>query len=118
MRLNITARHFKLPEEIRDYAEKEVERLNKYYNGIIDTEVILSWEKFHRMAEITIAVYGTVLKSQVRSEEMHKAIKEAVDKLERQLVKYKGKMHAFNHEKVSDEQAVREMNQDIQNEEE
>ena len=39
MNLNITARHFKLTDAIRDFAETEVTRLKKYHDGIIDGEV-------------------------------------------------------------------------------
>ena len=77
--------------------------MKKYYDGIIDAEMILSWEKFYRMAEIKIAVFGTVLTAQERSEDMRKAIKLAVDKIERQLLKYKDKRHGFTHEKVVNE---------------
>jgi len=99
MRITITARHFKLPENIKNYAQREVMRLEKYYDGIIDTEVVLSWEKFYRMAEIKMRVFGTTLTSQEREEDMKKAIKQSIEKMERQLLKYKNKLHDFNHEK-------------------
>jgi len=105
MRMNITARRFKLNEDLREFTEKEVGRLSRYYEGIVDIEVILSWEKFYRLAEIKIGVHGTILTAQERSEEMHKAIRLTVDKLERQLVKYKDKLHAFGHEKAVEKTA-------------
>lgn len=99
MRITITARRFKLPENIKTFTQKEVMRLEKYYDGIIDTEVILSWEKFHRLAEINVHVYGTTLTTQDREEDVRKAIKSAIEKMERQLIKYKDKMHSYDHEK-------------------
>lgn len=100
MRINITARHFKLSEEVKVYTEKEVYRLKKYYDGIIDVDVILGWEKNDRMAEVRISVYGTVLTARERSNDMHKSIDRAVDKLERQLIKYKDRMHQIDHTKT------------------
>ncbi|MFC1570058.1 ribosome hibernation-promoting factor, HPF/YfiA family [bacterium] len=99
MRITITARHFKLPENIKNFTQREVMRLEKYFDGIIDAEVVLSWEKFYRMAEIKMRVFGTTLTSQEREEDMRKAIKHAIEKMERQLLKYKNKLHDFNHEK-------------------
>ena len=100
MRTKITARHFKLNEELKTFVEDEVMRLKKYYSGIIDTEVILSWEKFHRLAEIHVTVFGDRLKAEERSEDMHKSVTLAVDKLERQVIKYKERLHHFEHEKA------------------
>ena len=113
MRINITARHFKLSEKMKEYAEKEVFRLKKYYDGIIDAEIILSWEKKYRMAEIKIAVYGTILTAHERSEDMYSSIKEAVDKLERQLIKYKENLRKFDHETINKEEVQVEDNKEL-----
>ena len=103
MRLNITARHFKMSESLKIYTEKEVQRLKKYFDGIIDIEVILDWEKNHRIVEINISVYGTLLTAQEQSNDMKRAINGAIDKLERQLLKYKERLRKFDHEKLMDE---------------
>lgn len=103
MRINITARHFKLKDELKQFTEKEIQRLQKYYDQIIDAEVVLEWQKIHRRAEIKMTVYGTVLTAQYRADEMHKAINGAIEKMERQLKKYKEKLQGFDHEKVTGE---------------
>jgi putative sigma-54 modulation protein len=119
MRITITARRFKLTEEIKNFAQREVMRLEKYFDGIIDTEVILSWEKFYRMAEIKMRVFGVTLTSQEREEDMKRAIKLAIEKMERQLIKYKNKLHGFDHEKAvpqsieSEEGEATELNEEI-----
>ena len=100
MRINITARHFKMTDKIKDYANKEVFRLKKYYDGIIDVDIVLGWEKKDRIAEINISVFHTLLNAQERSEDMLLAIHGAVNKLERQIIKYKERLHGFEHEKT------------------
>jgi putative sigma-54 modulation protein len=109
MRINITARHFKLSDELRDFTEKELHRLKKYYDQIIDAEVILEWQKIHRTAEIKMSVYGTMLTAQAQAEEMHKAVNSAIDKMERQLIKYKDKLRNFDHEKTAGETITSEI---------
>jgi putative sigma-54 modulation protein len=91
MNITITARHFKAPEPLKDFARKEVARLKKYYDGIIEGEVILSWEKLTQIAEINLNVYGQQLAAKEKSEDIRKSITLAVDKLERQVKKYKEK---------------------------
>jgi putative sigma-54 modulation protein len=118
MRITITARRFKLPENIKNYAQKEVMRLQKYFDGIIDCEVILSWEKFYRMAEIKIKVMGTVLTSQERTDDMKKSIKQASEKMERQVIKYKDKLHDFVHEKPLEEPATITVEEEVYDDEE
>ncbi len=102
MRINITARHFKLSDPLKEFIEKEVRRLKKYYNGIIDAEVIVDAEKKFRLIEIKINVYGTILTAHESAEEIQVGVREAVDKLERQLIKYKEKLRGFEHEKGVD----------------
>jgi putative sigma-54 modulation protein len=117
MRITITARKFKLQESLKNFTQREVMRLEKYYNGIMDTEVILSWEKFYRMAEIKMHVFGTMLTTQERADDMRKAIKLSIEKMERQLVKYKDKMHHFDHEKpVPESISESEENGSLENE--
>jgi len=112
MRINITARRFKLSDELKDYAENEVMRLKKYYDEIIDTEVILAWEKNDRLAEINVGLNGTKLSAHDRSEDLHKSITLAVDKLERQIQKYKGRRHGFDHESLASMAPVSEATDD------
>jgi putative sigma-54 modulation protein len=89
-----------MTEDLKAYTEEEVYRLKKYYEPIIDVDVILSWEKRDRIAEINIGVYGTTLTSHERSDDLRRSISRCVDKLERQLKKYKERMRNFEHEKI------------------
>jgi len=101
MRVTFTARHFRPSDRLKDVAKEEVERLQKYYDGILDCEIILDYVKQQQIAEIVIKVYGTKLAVVEKSEDMYKSINLAVDKLERKLKRYKGKRREFDNEKVS-----------------
>ena len=101
MRINITARRFKLSEDVKDFAETEVQRLKKYHQDILDVEIILSWERNDRIAEINLAVLGNKLTAHELSEDMKKSIVLSVDKLERQIRKFKDKKQSFEHKKIN-----------------
>jgi ribosome hibernation promoting factor len=94
MNVQFTARHFKAHEGLKQYAMGQIETLKKYYDGILNGTVTLSFEKVRdsvKIAEISLKVYGTNLVAAEKSEDFYKSIDVAVNKLERQLVKYKGK---------------------------
>lgn len=95
MHIHFTARRFKAHETVRDHAIDSVKRLDKFYDGIVRADVILSYERTLnslKTAEINLHVHGTVLFAKEKSEDFHKSIDLAVDKLERQLDKYKMKL--------------------------
>lgn len=101
MQIKVTARHFKLSEELKNYAENETLKLTKYYDDIIDSEVILGWENNDRIAEINLSVFNKILSAHKRSDNMKKSIDMCMDKLKRQLKKYKDRRRDFEHEKVN-----------------
>ncbi|MAT38486.1 MAG: ribosomal subunit interface protein [Ectothiorhodospiraceae bacterium] len=94
MDMQFTARHFKAHEGLKQYAISQVSTLKKYYDGILKGKIVLDYEKPKdslKTAEIQLAVFGTNLIATEKSENFYKSIDNAVDKLERQLVKYKNK---------------------------
>lgn len=92
MNLNITARRFKLKEDLRSYVEEKAAKLNRYYDGILKIEVILGWEKLMRNAEIKINVNGKQIVIKETSDELRKSFDLALDRAERQLKRYKSKI--------------------------
>lgn len=103
MKMKFTARHFKAPERLKIYIEKKVKKLDKFYDGIIETEVICDWQKVDQIVELRTKVYGTTLIIKEKSDDMYQSVDMAVDKLENQMKKYKTKLHKHGHEKVTEE---------------
>jgi putative sigma-54 modulation protein len=99
MDIHFTARRFKAHDAVKEHAINAVQRLDKYYDGIVRGDIILSYERSTnslKMAEINLRVHGTVLTAKERSEEFLKSIDLAIEKLERQLAKYKTKVRTKN----------------------
>lgn len=117
MRLGITARKFKLTEELRAFVEDEVSRFNKYYDGIIDVDVILGWEKNDRLAEMKVMVFNKTLTATEKTEDMKKSITLVADKIERQIIKYKSRLKKFDHEKITVEPEIAVEDEDFYEEE-
>ncbi|RPI01240.1 MAG: ribosome-associated translation inhibitor RaiA [Calditrichaeota bacterium] len=102
MRVTFTARHFKTSDRLKEYAIEQANRLKKYYDDILDVEIILDYVKLEQVAEIVLKVYGQKLAVVEQSEDMYKSISLAVDKLERKLLKYKEKLRKFDKEGIAE----------------
>jgi putative sigma-54 modulation protein len=102
MRVTFTARHFKTSERLKEFATDEVRRLKKYYDDILDVEIILDFVKLEQVAEIGVKVYGQRLTVIEKSEDMYKSISLAVDKLERKLLKYKEKLRHYDKDRIAE----------------
>lgn len=103
MNVHFTARHFRARPDVKSHAIDAVEKLGKYYDGILSAEIILSFERTTnsvKTAEIVLHVYGGVLTAKQKSAEYMKSIDAAVAKLEVQLEKYKAKLRGKNKTKV------------------
>jgi len=94
MRTKIASLHFKASETLKDFAQLEVGRLEKFTEDIIGCEIEFTFTKAQKEAHIHLNVDGTVLNALGASDDFMKSTVLAVDKLEQQLKKLKGKMQS------------------------
>lgn len=92
MNIQITVRNVELTDAIRSYVEKKVSKLKKYFDQVIEIHVVLEVQKNVHIAEILVNAKGVFLKGIEKSEDLYASIDLAMDKIERQLVKYKEKL--------------------------
>jgi len=96
MDIHFTARHFKANKELRDYAISSIQKLDRFYDGILRSDIILSYERQRnsvKIVEINLRVHRQVLNVKEKSDDYYKSIDLAIDKLIRQLDKFKSKLH-------------------------
>ena len=97
MDVHFTARKFKAHDNVKDHALGAVKKLDKYYDGIVRSDIILSFERKTnslKTAEVNLHVHGTMLSAKEKSDDFLKSIDLAIEKLERQLHKYKTKLRS------------------------
>jgi putative sigma-54 modulation protein len=95
MEIHFTARKFKAHDTIRNHAIESVKKLDKFYDGIVRGDIILSYERptqSVKKAEINLHVFGTHLTAKEKSDDFFKSIDLTIVKLEHQLEKYKTKL--------------------------
>lgn len=91
-----TARHFKAHDSLKEYAEEESMKFAKIYDGIIKTEVILSFDKPEnsiKHAEIIVhAKNNHTFTAKESSDDFMKSIIGSMEKVETQIRKFKDKL--------------------------
>jgi putative sigma-54 modulation protein len=103
MDIRITARHFTANDSLREYAFSALKKLERYYNGIVNADMVLSFQKLQnsiKTVELQVKVYGTVLRAVSESEDFSKSVDEAIEKIERQIQRYKSKMREKERIKI------------------
>jgi len=94
--VEVRGHHFDPSVEMQDYATKRVERLGRYFEGLRRLELVLKHDgRAGFQAELVAhAVRGKRLVAEGSAvESMAVAIDTAVDKMERQLVRFKERLH-------------------------
>lgn len=106
MKFTFTSRHFKAHDPLKEIAQNEVDRINKFYDGIIKCEVILSFEKVTNSIKIAEFIVNTnnhhTFKSREQSEDFKVSIEGAADKIISQLKKYKEKLKSNHNSRFND----------------
>ncbi len=95
MNYNIRGERMDVTEALRDYVEKKLSRLDKYFDTppASDVNVTLSVIKDLHSVEVTIPFPGMMLRAEERNGDMYASIDLVADKLERQIRKHKTKVN-------------------------
>ncbi len=97
--VDIFVKEMELTDDIRDYIGKKIPRLDRYLDQIDETRIDLAYAKNARepknrfVAQITLRGRGFILRAEERADEIKSAIDMVMDKIERQIERYKGKKY-------------------------
>ena len=95
MQVTTTFRHMEQSDALKSYAEEKLERIAKYIDEPINAQVYFTVEKkIRHIVEIVITAKGVSTKASEATNDMYAAIDAVVDKIERQLKRYKEKIKA------------------------
>jgi putative sigma-54 modulation protein len=93
MQIEVRGKNIEVTPALNDYAVKRIGKLGKYVDQEVSAYVALSVEGELQKVEVTIALSGLILRSEVLLTDLYAAIDEVVEKLERQLEKHKTKLY-------------------------
>ena len=102
MNYNIRGENIEVTPAIREYVEKKVSKLNRYFTETPNANVNVNLKVYHdkkAKVEITIPMPQLVLRAEEVHTDMYAAIDLITDKLERQIRKHKTKVNRKVREK-------------------
>ena len=91
MNVEYTGRQYEITPAVRKQVEHGLGKLAKLFGSTFDSHVILTLEKHRNIAEITIKIRNHPIVGVAEATDMTAAVGEALDKIDRQAVKYKSR---------------------------
>ena len=97
MNMNITGNHLDITPAIRDYVVAKLDRVARHFDHVIEVNVVLSVDKLRQKVEANLHTRGKDIHVEAIDPDMYAAIDALADKLDRQVLKHKGK-HSRRHQ--------------------
>jgi len=102
MKFNVRGENIEVTPALRDYAEKKILKLERYFTETPDANVHVNLKVYQdktSKVEVTIPLPNLVLRAEETNNDMYAAIDLITDKLERQIRKHKTKVNRKFREK-------------------
>ncbi len=93
----VIGRNMELNQRLQEYAEKKLQKIERHLNEVDETRVEFAHNRSARSntdrytAQITTRVKGVLLRTEERSDDLFAAFDAALDKMMRQIERYKGR---------------------------
>lgn len=120
MKYNIRGENIEVTSAIREYVEKKISKLERYFDTppATDVHVNLSVYNDEQRIEVTIPMTDLLLRGEEQHLDLYAAIDLVVDKLERQIRKYKTKVNRRFRQKGGAKHVFAELEKEAREEEE
>ncbi len=92
MQINVTAKGVTVPGDLKETAERRIEKLGKLLRKIDTVDITCSRERQWRVVEIMINANGVIVRGEDRAIDLRSAIDSLLDKLERRVKKSRSRM--------------------------
>ncbi|SHE66364.1 ribosome hibernation-promoting factor, HPF/YfiA family [Desulforamulus putei] len=113
MKVQVRGKNIQVTPALRDYVEKRLGKLDRFLDNLGEAVATLVVEGDSHKIEVTIPVNGMLLRGEEATGEMYSSVDLVVEKMERQIERYKAKINrrsnrgvanlAENQDKLEDE---------------
>lgn len=98
MQLVVKGKNVEVSETLRDYAQKKLGKLDRYLDNVTSATLELTREQTksaedRHVAQVTLVVNGTILRGEVKADQVHAAIDSVADVMHRQITRYKERLY-------------------------
>lgn len=105
MKYNFISRKLEITDAMQSYAEEKFDKLDHLFNQIIDANIVMSYNSKGTSkparVEVQLNLKNTIIRVEEDGVDSYAAIDIALDKLERQLKRYKGRYEAQRSRKTA-----------------
>jgi len=108
--IEYTGRQFEITPAVRKQVEHGLAKLEKVFGSSFDSHVVLSIERRRHIAEITVTLRNHPIVGVAEASDMGRAIGEALDKSDRQAMKYKARSRARKRKSHNEKDQVARIN--------
>lgn len=98
MNLHLTGHHLQITPAIREHVAQKLGKITSHFDHVIDVNFIMTVEKLQHKVEATVRLSGKDIHCETQGEDMYVAIDQLVTKLDRAILKHKGKNLAHRHD--------------------
>jgi len=92
MNITVRGKNVEVTDALKDYVEKRLGKLDKYFENLREAQVTLVVEKGTHRVEVTIPINGMILRGEETTGDMYASVDLVIEKLERQIEKHKAKL--------------------------
>ena len=92
MTIHVKGRNVEVTPAMKDYVEKKIAKITKQFKAVGDITAVLKIEHGYHISEITVPANGILLRAQESTKDMYSSIDLVVEKIERQIHKYKTRL--------------------------
>ena len=94
MKYNIRGNKIEVTKAINDYIEEKLSKVDKYFDDDVEAKAVISTKGREQKVEVTIWSGKYNVRAEESNEDLYAAIDLVVEKLQRQLKKYKAKLNS------------------------
>jgi putative sigma-54 modulation protein len=111
MNLKISGHHLEVTAALREYVTNKLDRVLRHFDQVIETAVLLTVDN-HRekekrqRAEINLHLKGKDIFVETCDVDMYAAIDLLIDKLDRQVLRYKDKLQGHPHDALKHQSEI------------
>ncbi len=102
MSISYTARQTELTPNLKKYCEKRIASLEKLFGYPLETNLVLSVEKYRNKVEVNVKTKGATLNAVSETQDMFSSLGDVFDNIERRAKKEKEKLRERKRRKIKD----------------
>lgn len=92
MQIEVSFKHMEQSDPLRDYVTDKLEKVLKPLMEPVNAQAVLHVEKYRHIAKVTVHANGIVIKGREETNDMYSSVDLVLDKLDRQVKKYREKI--------------------------